>query len=103
MTWLRDKNREVSASIGRYLKTVRKQAGIPQQEMAKSLKVNASMVAKIERGERTCSIAELILFADFLRIDPSDVIYKVANNEPLQQAPQEVVIDGRTYYLKETK
>ena len=61
----------------RQLVRLRKEAGISQRELAKRLKREHSLVAKVEQGERRLDVLEYIWFCEALGQDPVKVLADV--------------------------
>jgi transcriptional regulator with XRE-family HTH domain len=55
----------------------RRQAGMRQEDLAAALGWHRSKIAKIESGERRLDVAEFILIAGELQIDPATLICRV--------------------------
>ncbi len=61
------------------LKTVRKEAGITQQELAKRLGKPQSFVSKYENGERRLDVVEFLYVAKALGVSGRGLLDQLAN------------------------
>lgn len=57
----------------------RKQAGLTQLELAKTMKRTQSFVAQVEAGQRQVYVAELFEFARAFKLDPVELFRRVAS------------------------
>jgi transcriptional regulator with XRE-family HTH domain len=60
------------------LVAAREEAGVTQTALATSIKWQQTDISKVERGERRLDVAEFLIFAEALKIDPSDFIRQLA-------------------------
>lgn len=60
------------------LKSLRKQRGLTQAQLAKLIDRPQSLIAKIESGERKLDICQFIDYADILGADPSKIVRELA-------------------------
>ena len=56
-----------SMSIGQRLKTLRKEAGLSQKQVAEALKMSKPIVSQYESDQRTPSVPKLIRFSRFYK------------------------------------
>lgn len=56
------------------LRTVRKERGITQEELAKITCIDRSQIAKYESGERLMGIDKLLCIAKTLKVSPSAIL-----------------------------
>lgn len=59
--------------IGVKIRTLRKRAGLTQEQLAKAAGVSTNFIGYIERGERTLSIQTLERIAQVLEVIPRDL------------------------------
>ena len=59
--------------IGKYLKTVRKSAGLTQRDVAERCHVAQSFVSKLEQGERSLQFFELFEYSEALGVTPEEL------------------------------
>jgi transcriptional regulator with XRE-family HTH domain len=59
------------------LRTVRREAGITQEQVAQRLKRPQSFVAKYEAGERRIDVVEFLQIAEALRKDPCLILRRM--------------------------
>ena len=55
-------------SIGQRLKTLRKEAGLSQKQVAEALKMSKPIVSQYESDQRTPSVPKLIRFSRFIKL-----------------------------------
>ena len=78
------------AEIGQVLKDLRNQADLKQSELAQAAEIEQPILSRIERGERAITAREVLLFSDFLGVDPDRILRKeVATTEILLRAAEE--------------
>jgi len=65
------------AVIGRVIVRIRKDLSVEQAELATAVGVNQSTWSRIERGESSMSVEQLIIAAEYLKIKPSAVFWEV--------------------------
>ncbi|MEP1327089.1 helix-turn-helix transcriptional regulator [Pseudophaeobacter sp.] len=65
-----------------FIKMKRKEAGLNQVDVAKRLKVQQSLVARVESGQRRIDVVEFIQLADILDFDPSEAIRDLMSVDP---------------------
>ena len=66
-------------ALVRFLVEKRTEAGLKQVELAKSMKVYQSFIARLESGERRVDVVELIKLSKALDFDASEVVQKLAS------------------------
>lgn len=52
------------------LRACRKEANLTQEQLSRCLKRSPNYIAKIENGERKCSVPEMFEIAEAMRIEP---------------------------------
>ncbi len=66
-------------ALVRFLVEKRTEAGLKQVELAKSMKVYQSFIARLESGERRVDVVELIKLSEALDFDASEIVHKLAS------------------------
>lgn len=66
-------NRAVAAVIS----ATRRDADLTQQQLAASLRVHRNTIVRIEAGKRAMTVAEFMLFANELKVSPSELFDRV--------------------------
>ena len=69
---------EGQAALIALLTDARKAAGLTQAELAGRLHCHQSMIARIESGQRRIDVAELVILARALDIDPAEIVTRLA-------------------------
>ena len=67
------------AELIRQLKNARQSAGLTQEELAKRLESDQSIVAKIESGIRRIDVLEFAEICDALGVSPGEIILAARN------------------------
>ena len=67
------------AVVGRVIVKLRKELGIDQLLLAKSVGVTQSTWSRIERGESSLSIGQLAKASEYLRVNSSTILLEVEN------------------------
>ncbi|WP_240690955.1 MULTISPECIES: helix-turn-helix domain-containing protein [unclassified Amycolatopsis] len=57
------------------MRTLRNQAGLGQEELARRAGVHWTFVSQLERGLRNVSLHNLLKFADGLGVDPAVLVH----------------------------
>jgi transcriptional regulator with XRE-family HTH domain len=60
--------------FGERIRTLRKQAGWSQEELADACGLHRTYVGAVERGERNVSLINIVQLAQALRVKPSDIM-----------------------------
>ena len=60
--------------FGDRVRTLRKQAGLSQEELAAACGLHRTYVGAVERGERNISLLNIVQFAHALRVKPADLL-----------------------------
>ena len=63
-----------------FLASVRKVAGVTQDELAEKLGKPQSFVSKVERGERRLDVIEFCLVAEALGHNPAELLARFTND-----------------------
>lgn len=64
--------------LGDNIRTLRKQAGWSQEELAEISGLHRTYVGAIERGERNVSLINIVQIARALRVKPADLLESVS-------------------------
>lgn len=78
--------------IGNYLKTVRKNKGLTQEELAEKLGVSRRSVSRWETGANLPDIDLMIELADFYDVDLRDMLTGKTEDEPVDQQLKETAL-----------
>lgn len=73
---------EQNVIIGKKLKEYRENRGYTQEEVAKEIEVNAKHYGRIERGENSCTISNLITLCNLFGISTEDLIGSLTYTKP---------------------
>lgn len=73
---------EQNVVIGKKLKEYRENRGYTQEEVAKEIEVNAKHYGRIERGENSCTISNLITICNLFGISTEDLIGSLTYTKP---------------------
>jgi len=77
-------------TIGKQIRTLRNESGLPLRKVAASLDIDQSILSKIERGERKATKEQIIQIAQIFNTDKNEllinyfsdkVIYELINEE----------------------
>jgi transcriptional regulator with XRE-family HTH domain len=77
-------------TFGEHLRTLREMNGLTLREVASSLSLDTSLLAKIERNERQPTRQLIKQFADFFKVEEKElvneflsdqIVYKILNEE----------------------
>lgn len=60
--------------FGEHIRTLRKQAGWSQEELAAASGLHRTYVGAVERGERNVSLINIVQLARALRVKPTDLL-----------------------------
>lgn len=71
-------------NIGNKIRLIREKKGLLLRQVASAVKIDQALLSKIERGERNATRHQIILLANFLRIDEGELLtlwlgQKIAN------------------------
>ena len=67
------KNKKFIKTFGKNLKSIRKQAGLSQEDLANDADIPLSQVGRIERGEVNTTISTVYVLAEALKIEITDL------------------------------
>ena len=71
---------EISKSIGRRIKSLRKDTRLTQSKMAVRLDMTTNTYERIERGITVLSVPRLMKIADVLNVNVSEILNAVPNS-----------------------
>ena len=74
--------------IGSFLKKLRKEKGITQEELAEKIGIGTSNISYIENGKFAPSIENFAKIAEVLGVEPSE-LYKFSHHKTLDEIKQE--------------
>ena len=77
-------------NLGEHIKTLRKERGLQQKEVAVEVGIDQSNYSKIENGRREPSVTVLKKLADLFGVSVDYII------EPNEDLPKEVIIEDKT-------
>ncbi|MCT4507907.1 MAG: helix-turn-helix domain-containing protein [Tepidibacter sp.] len=60
--------------IGAKIKSIRESKKMSQEELGKKVNINQTLISRIERGERCIKANEIILLAQALEVDISQLL-----------------------------
>lgn len=75
--WIRPREHK---TVGNALATLRKRAGVTQQDLAKRLDKPQSFISAYENGQRRIDLLEFMRIAEALRVDPRKAFAAVVVN-----------------------
>ena len=74
MWHLRVVSEDPRKKFGDRIRTLRKQAGLSQEELAAACGLHRTYVGAVERGERNISLLNIVQFAHALRVKPANLL-----------------------------
>lgn len=69
---------ELQRVVGRNLRRYRLERGYSQEDFADRMGVHRTYMGSVERGERNLSLRSLERFADFLDVDPVELLSELS-------------------------
>jgi ribosome-binding protein aMBF1 (putative translation factor) len=69
---------EAQNTLALELAQARKDSGLSQVSLAKTLRCQQSLIARIESGERRIDLVEFVILCRAIGVEPSHVLLKVA-------------------------
>ena len=66
--------RDVRASFGKRVRSIRKTKGWSQEELADACELDRTYIGGVERGERNVSLLNIEKLAHALNVDPKDLL-----------------------------
>lgn len=76
--WIRPREHKV---VGNALATIRKRAGVTQQDLAKRLDKPQSFISAYENGQRRIDLLEFMRIAEALRVDPRKAFAEILSEK----------------------
>lgn len=73
---------EQNEVVGKKLKEYRENRGFTQEEVAKEISVNPKHYGRIERGENSCTISNLITLCNLFGISSEDILGSLTYTKP---------------------
>ncbi len=77
---MREKNYNFNISLGKKIKEYREFNNLTQEIVAKELDVATNHYGRIERGENSCTIQNLIKLCSILNTTPNNLLCEFINN-----------------------
>ena len=66
--------KDYNVFVGKKIKEYREDIKLTQEQMAKELDVAPNHYGRIERGENSCTMANLIQICNILKVTPNDLV-----------------------------
>ena len=89
--------------IGAFLKTLRKEQGLTQEQLAEKLNVSARTVSRWETGSNMPDIGMLVEIADLYEVDIPEIIAGERKSETMHQETRETAVAMAEYSRNEVK
>jgi transcriptional regulator with XRE-family HTH domain len=67
-------SKDPKGKLGERIRTLRKQVGWSQEDLAEACGLHRTYVGAVERGERNVSLINIVQFARALRVKPADLM-----------------------------
>ena len=67
-------SKDPKKKLGERIRSLRKEAGLSQEELADAAGLHRTYIGAIERGERNISLINIIQLARSLRVKPADLL-----------------------------
>lgn len=71
----------LNAYIGKRIKEYRENKGFTQEYMSKELDVATNHYGRIERGENSCTMNNLVIICNLLEVTPNDLLGELIINK----------------------
>lgn len=99
----------MSTIFGNKIKTLREEKQIPQRQLASVLEIDTATYCKIEKGDRRAKREQVLLLADFLKIDSkillrlwsADKVYDIIAEEDEATQILNVVAENIVIYKRQ--
>lgn len=88
--------------IGRFLKELRKEKNLTQEELAEKLNVSGRTVSRWETGTNMPDISLLVELADFYNVSIPEIIDGERKSEEMNQETREIAVKMAEYSKQET-
>ena len=89
--------------IGKFLKCLRKDKGLTQEQLAEHFYVSSRTVSRWENGNNMPDVDILIELADFYEVDIRDLIHGERENENMDKEIKKTVLNTAEYMNMETE
>lgn len=76
------KHHDMDRKIGAEVRSLRKQLGLTQQDLAEALGVSFQQIQKYEKGSNRIAVSTLIAISRFFEVSPSAIVDHVAGEQP---------------------
>lgn len=77
---MKDKNNILNISLGKKIKEYREFNKLTQEFVAKELDVATNHYGRIERGENSCTLQNLVKLCDILNTTPNNLLCELLDN-----------------------
>lgn len=67
-------SKDPKKKLGKRIRTLRKQVGWSQEDLAEACGLHRTYVGAVERGERNVSLINIVQFARALQVKPADLM-----------------------------
>lgn len=99
----------MSTIFGNKIKTLREEKQIPQRQLASVLEIDTATYCKIEKGDRRAKREQVLLLADFLKIDSkillrlwsADKVYDIIAEEDEATQIMNIVAENIVIYKRQ--
>lgn len=98
---------EKFTTFGEHLRTLREFAGLTLREVATILRIDTSLLAKIERNERQPTRQHIKQFADFFKVEEKELVDEFLSDQIVYKILNEgtdlnilKVAEGKIKYIK---
>ncbi len=91
-------------SIGKQIRKLREERGLPLRKVAAKLDIDQSILSKIERGERKASKKQIIKIAKIFNVDEKELLINfLSDNIVYQLIDEELAVDALKVAEKKIK
>lgn len=99
----REKNFMNQAKIGAFLRELRKQKGLTQEQFAEMINVSNRTVSRWENGNNLPDLSILMELSDYYAIDLTELLNGERNGEKMNKETEEVVLQAAEYNNKDAE
>jgi transcriptional regulator with XRE-family HTH domain len=78
MKYLSSMSKDPRKKLGERIRSLRKQVGWSQEELAAACGLHRTYVGAVERGERNVSLINIVQFARALQVKPADLMEDIS-------------------------
>lgn len=82
--------------LGSRIRTLRRQRGLTQEDLAEQVGISASFLGHIERGSRVASLETLVALSNVLRTSPHHLLHASLSDELEDHLPDDLTPEQRT-------